>query len=34
LAVIALDDILSVRDQVNMPATIAQHPNWRRSFKP
>jgi 4-alpha-glucanotransferase len=29
LAVIALDDILGVRDQVNIPATVAQHPNWR-----
>jgi 4-alpha-glucanotransferase len=32
LAVIALDDILGVRDQVNIPATVAQHPNWRRKL--
>jgi 4-alpha-glucanotransferase len=29
LAMIALDDVLGVRDQVNIPATVAQHPNWR-----
>jgi 4-alpha-glucanotransferase len=32
LAVISLDDILGVRDQVNIPATVAQHPNWRRKL--
>lgn len=33
LAVIALDDILGVRDQVNVPATTTQiHPNWRRKL--
>jgi 4-alpha-glucanotransferase len=32
MAVIALDDILGVRDQVNIPATIAQHANWRRKL--
>ena len=32
LAVIALDDILGVRDQINIPGTVAQHPNWRRKL--
>jgi 4-alpha-glucanotransferase len=32
LAVIALDDILGVRDQINVPGSIAQHPNWRRKL--
>ena len=32
LAVIALDDILGVRDQVNVPGSVAQHPNWRRKL--
>jgi 4-alpha-glucanotransferase len=32
LAVIALDDILGVRDQINVPATFDQHPNWRRKL--
>ena len=30
LAAIALDDVMGVRDQINMPGTIDQHPNWRR----
>jgi 4-alpha-glucanotransferase len=32
LAVIALDDILAVLDQINIPATVTQHPNWRRKL--
>ncbi len=32
LVVIALDDVLGVRDQVNIPGTVAQHPNWRRKL--
>ncbi len=32
LAMIALDDILGVRDQINIPATMTQHPNWRRKL--
>jgi 4-alpha-glucanotransferase len=32
LAVIALDDILGVRDQINVPATHNEHPNWRRKL--
>jgi 4-alpha-glucanotransferase len=32
LVAIALDDIQGVRDQVNIPATTTQHPNWRRKL--
>jgi len=32
LAAIALDDIVGVRDQVNIPGTTTQHPNWRRKL--
>ena len=32
LAVIALDDILNVREQINIPGTVDQHPNWRRKL--
>jgi 4-alpha-glucanotransferase len=32
LVVIALDDVLGVRDQVNIPGTVSQHPNWRRKL--
>jgi 4-alpha-glucanotransferase len=27
---VAIDDILGVVDQINVPGTIHQHPNWRR----
>ncbi len=30
LVVIALDDIMGVLDQINIPGTTDQHPNWRR----
>jgi 4-alpha-glucanotransferase len=30
LVVIALDDILGEREQVNIPGTVDEHPNWRR----
>jgi 4-alpha-glucanotransferase len=30
LLVVALEDALQVKDQVNMPGTINEHPNWRR----
>jgi 4-alpha-glucanotransferase len=30
LAVISIEDVLGLRDQVNIPGTVAQHPNWRR----
>ena len=32
LVVISLDDVLGVADQVNVPGTIDQHPNWRRKL--
>jgi len=32
LAVVALDDVLGVLDQINIPGTVAQHPNWRRKL--
>jgi 4-alpha-glucanotransferase len=32
LAVITLDDVLGVRDQINVPGTVDQHPNWRRKL--
>ena len=33
LAVIALDDILGEREQINIPGTVHQHPNWRRKLQ-
>jgi 4-alpha-glucanotransferase len=30
LLVIVVEDALGVRDQANIPATIDEHPNWRR----
>jgi 4-alpha-glucanotransferase len=30
LLVVAIEDALGVRDQPNVPATIDEHPNWRR----
>lgn len=30
LLVVAIEDVLGVADQVNVPGTIDQHPNWRR----
>ena len=27
---VQLEDVLSVMDQVNIPATVDTHPNWRR----
>jgi 4-alpha-glucanotransferase len=30
LLVISMEDILSIRDQVNLPGTTREHPNWRR----
>ena len=29
---VALDDILGVLDQTNIPGTVEQHPNWRRKL--
>ena len=30
LLVVAIEDALGIRDQANIPATIDEHPNWRR----
>jgi 4-alpha-glucanotransferase len=30
LLVISMEDILGIRDQVNLPGTTREHPNWRR----
>jgi 4-alpha-glucanotransferase len=30
LLVIALEDVLETKDQVNVPGTLNEHPNWRR----
>jgi 4-alpha-glucanotransferase len=30
LLVISMEDVLGVRDQVNLPGTMNEHPNWRR----
>jgi 4-alpha-glucanotransferase len=27
---VALDDLISLNDQPNIPGTVDQHPNWRR----
>ncbi len=32
LAIVALDDVLGVLDQINVPGTVEQHPNWRRKL--
>jgi len=32
LVSIAIDDVLGVTDQVNIPGTVDQHPNWRRRW--
>jgi 4-alpha-glucanotransferase len=32
LVAIALDDILGEREQINIPGTTEQHPNWRRKL--
>ena len=32
LVVVSLDDLLGVVDQINIPGTIDQHPNWRRKL--
>jgi 4-alpha-glucanotransferase len=30
LVSVALDDVLGMVDQINIPGTVDQHPNWRR----
>lgn len=32
LVIVAVEDLLDVADQVNIPATVDQHPNWRRKL--
>ena len=32
LVMIGLDDVLGVIDQVNIPGTVGEHPNWRRKL--
>jgi 4-alpha-glucanotransferase len=32
LVVIALDDVLGALEQINIPGTVDQHPNWRRKL--
>jgi 4-alpha-glucanotransferase len=32
LVAVALDDVMGVLDQVNIPGTVTQHPNWRRKL--
>jgi 4-alpha-glucanotransferase len=32
LVSIAIEDVLEIRDQPNVPGTVAQHPNWRRRW--
>jgi 4-alpha-glucanotransferase len=29
---IALDDIVGEREQINIPGTVDEHPNWRRKL--
>jgi 4-alpha-glucanotransferase len=32
LVSIAVDDVLGLEDQVNVPGTVTEHPNWRRRW--
>ena len=32
LVSVAIEDVLGVRDQVNVPGTVNEHPNWRRRW--
>ena len=32
LVAIALDDIMGEREQINIPGTVDEHPNWRRKL--
>jgi 4-alpha-glucanotransferase len=29
LLVVSIEDLLGVREQVNLPGTVNEHPNWR-----
>jgi 4-alpha-glucanotransferase len=33
LAIVAIEDLLGLREQPNLPGTIDQHPNWRRRLE-
>jgi len=30
LLVVSMEDVLGVREQVNLPGTVDEHPNWRQ----
>jgi 4-alpha-glucanotransferase len=32
LVTVSIEDVLGVTDQVNIPGTVGQHPNWRRKL--
>jgi 4-alpha-glucanotransferase len=32
LVSIAVEDVLGIADQVNVPGTVTEHPNWRRRW--
>ena len=32
LVSVSIEDILDVRDQINMPGTVTQYPNWRHRW--
>ena len=32
LVSIAIEDVLALEDQVNVPGTVTEHPNWRRRW--
>jgi len=32
LVSVAVEDILALEDQVNVPGTVSEHPNWRRRW--
>jgi 4-alpha-glucanotransferase len=32
LVTVSIEDVLGVADQVNIPGTVGQHPNWRRKL--
>ena len=32
LVSVAIEDVLEIEDQVNVPGTVDEHPNWRRRW--
>ena len=32
LVSVGIEDVLEVKEQVNVPGTVDQHPNWRRRW--